>query len=61
MQVMFPRYKRNGSPYVGGAHGTLGVLYMIVMACLMEENCSLTQREGFVEIIANTCEDLLSM
>ena len=52
MQVLFPRHKKNGSLYVGGAHGTLGVLYMIAMACLMEGNESLLSEEGFIDIIA---------
>ena len=34
MHVIFPRHRRRGSPYLGGAHGTLGVAYVILMACM---------------------------
>ena len=30
MQVLFPRFRKRGQThYIGGAHGTLGVLYMV--------------------------------
>ena len=61
LQVLFPRHKRGGSLYVGGAHGTLGVLYVIAMACLMDGNESLLQQEGLIDILAQTCEDHISM
>ena len=37
MQVLFPRQeRRRGSQYIGGAHGTLGVIYVIMQAYLMD-------------------------
>ena len=61
MQVIFPRHRRGGSLYVGGAHGTLGVFYTIVMTCLMDKTNTLLDREGFLLTVAGTCRDLLAM
>ena len=58
MQVLFPRHKRKGSLYLGGAHGTLGLLYIIVQACLMNPQI-LTANEGTIELIKATYEDVL--
>jgi len=59
MQVKFPRNRR-GSYYVGGAHGTIGVLYVVLMACLMDQTI-LSAKKGVVELIEATCRDLLRM
>ena len=58
LQVVFPRHKRKGSLYIGGAHGTLGLVYIIVQACLMNSQI-LTANEGTLELIKATYEDLL--
>ena len=44
--------------YLGGAHGTLGVLYIIVQACLMDPLILQEKQDGF-ELIKATYEDLL--
>lgn len=61
MQVVFPRHRSRGSFYIGGAHGTLGVLYMIVMACLLDDKSAQMEQEAVLRNIVMTCEDLLSM
>ena len=58
MQVVFPRHKRKGSLYLSGAHGTLGLLYIIVQACLMDSQI-LSANEGAIELIKATYEDML--
>ena len=36
MMVVYPRYKKSkAKEYLGGAHGTLGVLQMILQACIV--------------------------
>jgi len=34
MRAQFPRHRGGGKYYLGGAHGTFGVLYEIIQACL---------------------------
>ena len=57
MQVMFPRHRRRGSPYVGGAHGTLGVLYVVTQSLLMLENLN----AGTADLLQNTFENILTL
>ena len=59
MQVLFPRYKRRGSLFLGGAHGTLGVLYEIAMACLSDDKI-IRDSPGAIELIKKTCEAMLN-
>ena len=58
MQVLFPRHKRKGSLYLGGAHGTLGLLYIVAQACLMDPQI-LSANEGVSDLIKATYEDML--
>ena len=58
IHVIFPRHKRRGSPYLGGAHGTIGVAYMIMMAC-MQDRSIIESNPEIAERLANTFMDLL--
>ena len=60
MQVLFPRYRRGGKQYIGGAHGTLGALYVVTQACLQDPSI-LQTNEGAVDVIRVTFEDMLHL
>ena len=60
LQANWPRHRRRGSLYIGGAHGTLGILYTVLQACLMDETI-LLEKEDALSIIVATCEDLLKL
>lgn len=60
MTVVFPRHRRGGRPYVGGAHGTLGVLYLITQACLTDP-AILASNPGALPVLKATFEDILKL
>ncbi len=61
MQVLFPRHRSRGSRYIGGAHGTLGVLYVIIQAYLMDQEQIFAGRRDLIDLITGTCIDLLAI
>ena len=56
LEFYFPRRKK--TPYLGAAHGTIGIVYMMVKA--LQVIPSLQKDSDFVGIIQNTIQFILS-
>ena len=57
LEYNFPRKNRK-SPYMGAAHGTIGIIYMMLKALVIIP--SLQRDPDFVAIIKNTIQLVLS-
>ena len=55
---MFPKLRGRGSYYLGGAHGTLGVIYQIVQACLLDSTI-MSEHPEVAIVLKQTLDDTL--